>query len=50
MVYLGVSQFLKAIKQVLFEVKQNLLHRMAMSYPSKEFNTILFWKFGLFYS
>ena len=50
MAYLGGSQFWKAIKQVLFEVEQNLLHWMAMSYPSKEFNIFLFWKFGLFYS
>ena len=38
MAYLGGSQFWNAIKQVLFEVEQNLLHRMAMSYPANEVN------------
>ena len=46
--YLQDSQFWKAINKVLLEVEQKSSHRMAISYLSKEFNTILFWKFGLF--
>mgnify|MGYP001791710050 CR=1 FL=1 len=42
-------QFGKAIKQVLLKVGWKLSHRIAISYPAKEFNAILLWKFGLFY-
>ena len=48
MTYLRGSQFWKAIKQVLLEVEQKLSHRMAIPYPSKEFNIFLYWISWLF--
>ena len=46
--YLRGRQFW-AKKQVLVVGNLKLLHRMALSYPSKEFKTILLRKCGIFY-